>query len=160
MAQSRMRDGFELSTTRRTLPMALLRAREVLMDRFRPILLARGVTEQQWRVLRVLQESDQIDASQLADAANILAPSLSRIIRTLDAKGLIASSKDPQDGRRALISLTDPGDALIREIAPESAAIYADIEKRFGRERIDTLLDEIEQLVAAVDNQDAGHSSA
>lgn len=48
------RDGFELSATRRTLPMALLRLRERVMAEFRPIMSEHGVTEQQWRVLRVL----------------------------------------------------------------------------------------------------------
>jgi hypothetical protein len=39
--------------TRRALPIALLRAREAVMVRFRPILRYHGVTEQQWRVMRV-----------------------------------------------------------------------------------------------------------
>lgn len=142
----KVRDGFELSTTRRTLPMALLRAREALMDRFRPLLLSHGVTEQQWRVLRVLQEIEEIDASDLARAASILAPSLSRILKTLEEKGHLATRKDPADGRRALIRLTDTGDAFIRAIAPASAAIYADIEARFGTARLEALLDEIEAL--------------
>ena len=151
MDQPAERDGFELSTTRRTLPMALLRTREALMERFRPLLAAHGVTEQQWRVLRVLQETPEIDASDLARAASILAPSLSRILRTLEDKGHLATRRDPADGRRALIRLTDAGDALIRAVAPDSAAIYAEIEARFGAARIESLLDEIEALTRAVE---------
>ena len=141
-------DDFALSATRRTLPMALLRAREALMDHFRPILHANDVTEQQWRVMRVLQEIDELDAGDLAVAASILAPSLSRILKTLETKGFITTRKDPEDGRRALIRLTEDGDRFLRKIAPLSAAIYEDVEARFGKDRIDALLSELEALEA------------
>ena len=60
-------DGFQFSRTQRSLPMALLRARELLMERFRPMLSAHGVTEQQWRVLRVLHESEGTLKFKIAD---------------------------------------------------------------------------------------------
>lgn len=66
------RETFGLASTDRTLPMALLRAREAVMDMFRPHLAAHGVTEQQWRVMRVLAELDGADAQMLAAKANIL----------------------------------------------------------------------------------------
>lgn len=147
------KDGFALSATRRTLPIALLRAREHLMERFRPILLARGITEQQWRVLRVLEEVEEADATELAAKACILAPSLSRILRTLEGKGLVAIRRDPGDGRRSLIRRTGASTALIREIAPESIAIYAEVESRFGRDRIERLLDDLDDLAAALDDR-------
>ena len=50
MPNSKIPSEFGLSKTRRTLPIALLRAREHLMERFRPMLLSYSVTEQQWRV--------------------------------------------------------------------------------------------------------------
>ena len=40
MTRKAARNGFELSETRRTLPIALLRARETVMERFRPMLSA------------------------------------------------------------------------------------------------------------------------
>lgn len=64
--------------TRRSLPIALLRAREAMMQHFRPMLAVHDLTEQQWRVLRVLAESGAKDATQLAELAQILGPSLSR----------------------------------------------------------------------------------
>ncbi|MBV7378422.1 homoprotocatechuate degradation operon regulator HpaR [Maritimibacter dapengensis] len=139
-----------LSRTRRTLPMALLRARETVMDRFRPMLHRHGVTEQQWRVLRVLDEADSIDASELAEGAAILAPSLSRILKTLETRGFIELRKDPGDGRRSLISLTRAGSAFLAEVAPESAEIYKEIEGLIGAQRIETLLDEIDTLIVSL----------
>ena len=48
-------DGPETRSIRRSVPIALIRAREAVMAHFRPLLAQRGYTEQQWRVLRVLE---------------------------------------------------------------------------------------------------------
>ena len=140
----------ELSQTQRTLPIALLRAREAVMDYFRPLLAKHDVTEQQWRVMRVLDEVGTVDASFLARQACILAPSLTRIMRTLEARGFVEISRDTADGRRALVCLSKEGSQFIRKLAPASAEIYQDIESKIGCERISTLLDEIEILLAAL----------
>ena len=52
--------------TSRSLPIALLRARDAVMSRFRPMLQERGFTEQQWRVLRVLDEGGPLDPTEIA----------------------------------------------------------------------------------------------
>ena len=111
-----------------------------------------GVTEQQWRVLRVIREAGETDASDLARNACILAPSLSRIIKALDANGFIETRKDPVDGRRALISLTPKAEDFINEIAPESAAIYAELEKRAGKKLIAELLKNVDAMIVALKN--------
>lgn len=155
MTKDGLKDGFELARTGRTLPMALLRAREAVMERFRPLLLSHDVTEQQWRVLRVLQEVGETDASQLADRASILAPSLTRIIKTLETRGFIATRKDPDDGRRSLVTLSADGAGFIREVTPDSAAIYAEIEAKIGKDRVNALLDELDFLLQAMAKGDA-----
>lgn len=147
MGDATDKDGFELSATRRTLPIALLRAREQIMDRFRPMLQRHGVTEQQWRVLRVLYEAPDTDMGALGAAASILGPSLSRMTRGLEDRGLIEVRRDPGDGRRARLRLSEAGTTLIHQVTPESAAIYAEIEQRVGRERIESLLDGLEALL-------------
>ncbi|QYK43464.1 MAG: homoprotocatechuate degradation operon regulator HpaR [Paracoccaceae bacterium] len=148
-------DGFQLADTRRTLPIALLRAREAVMDRFRPMLNAHGVTEQQWRVMRVLQERGPTDATALATAACVLPPSLTRMLRALESRSFITLHRDPSDGRRAKIVLTEPGRSFIAEVSPRSAEVYAAIERRFGRARIDALLDDLAALTDALRDDDA-----
>src|ERR1700743_256876 len=73
----------------RSLPMSLLRAREAVMRQFRPALRKHDLTEQQWRILRALAAIDTIEVTELARTAFLLGPSLSRILRDLDARGLI-----------------------------------------------------------------------
>ena len=132
--------------TRRSLPIALLRARESVMARFRPMLAHHDINEQQWRVIRVLGEYGDLDASQLAERAMVLGPSLTRMIKTLEKSKLVAKRGDKSDGRKAIISITAKARALIKEVTPERAAIYKEIEKKFGAEQIEQLLDLLEVL--------------
>ncbi len=132
--------------TRRSLPIALLRARESIMWRFRPMLANHDITEQQWRVLRVLNEVDAADGSEVAERTCIMAPSLTRILRSLEERGLISRRRDPDDARRSMLSITEKGIGLIAAVAPESRAIYAEIRERFGHERYEMLLDLLEDL--------------
>ena len=133
---------------RHSLPMALLRARESVMRRFRPMLEAHGVNEQQWRVLRVLAEADVLDASEVAARANILAPSLTRMIRTMEDKGLIIRGRDETDARRVMLSIAPAGLAVIHEASPESRRIYAGIVATYGPERMAQLVDLLNALSA------------
>ncbi|MEZ5652366.1 MAG: homoprotocatechuate degradation operon regulator HpaR [Burkholderiaceae bacterium] len=139
--------AFELAQTRRTLPIALLRAREAVMDRFRPMLRDIGITEQQWRVLRVLNELDHADATLLAKQACILAPSLTRILRTLTELGYVSSERASGDGRRLLLSLTEAGRKFMKDASKRSAEVYAGIEADLGETEIDKLLDQVELLL-------------
>src|SRR4029078_7910286 len=73
----------------RSLPMSLLRAREAVMRQFRPSLRRHDLTEQHWRILRALTAVDTIEVTELARVAFLLGPSLSRILRDLEARDLI-----------------------------------------------------------------------
>ena len=132
--------------TRRSLPIALLRAREAVMAKFRPMLAQHDMNEQQWRVIRVLGEAGELDATELADRALVLAPSLTRMMKALKTRKLIILRKDKNDGRRTLVSATPAAKALINEISPESAAIYRELEQTFGAKEMNQLLDLLEAV--------------
>jgi homoprotocatechuate degradation regulator HpaR len=127
--------------------MALLRAREVVMARFRPMLARHDVTEQQWRVLRVLSEAGPLEATELAERANVLAPSLTRMLKALEERRFITRHKVKGDGRRAMLAIAAAGAALLEELSPERRAIYRRIEDRYGQEKLTRLLDLLEELI-------------
>jgi len=132
-----------------SLPMALLQARETTMRRFRPLLAAHDLTEQQWRVLRALSAtSEPLRVGELADHTFLLAPSLSRILSALESRSLVERTTAEHDQRRANITLSAAGLRLVREVAPTSEEAYGEIEAAFGSTRLRRLLSELHALAA------------
>ena len=146
----------------RSLPMSLLRAREAVMRQFRPSLRQHGLTEQQWRILRALTAVETIEVTELARVAFLLGPSLSRILRDLEARQLIEREAAKADLRRAMVSISAKGLKLIEAVAPTSETIYAEITKRYGARKLAELQDMLGALesslagLEAADNGEAG----
>src|SRR6266436_9107687 len=134
----------------RSLPMSLLRAREAVMRQFRPSLRNHGLTEQQWRILRALAAIEAIEVTELARVAFLLGPSLSRILRDLEARRLIARKTAKADLRRGVVSISEKGLKLMEVVAPSSEAIYTEITKRYGARRLAELQDMLAELEASL----------
>ncbi len=127
------------------------------MRRFRPSLRNHGITEQQWRVLRALSSVAEIEVTELARATFLLGPSLSRILQDLEARGYLVRTAKRSDLRRGLVSISEAGRDLIATVTPRSEAIYADITRRFGAEKLATLqrlLRELEDVLADSERPD------
>ena len=131
----------------RSLPMSLLRAREAVMRQFRPSLRQHGLTEQQWRILRALAAIKAIEVTALARTAFLLGPSLSRILRDLEARRLIERKTAKTDLRRGVVSISEKGLRLMEVVAPSSEAIYAAITRRYGAKK----LAELQEMLGALE---------
>ena len=143
-----MARGAPMREFSRSLPMSLLRAREAVMRQFRPSLRHHGLTEQQWRILRALTAVDAIEVTELARTAFLLGPSLSRILRDLEARNLIERRTAEADLRRGVVSISAKGLKLIEVVAPTSEAIYATITRRYGARK----LAELQAMLAALES--------
>ena len=128
--------------TSRSLPIALLRARETVMAPIREMLQESGISEQQWRVLRVVEEAGEIEQSAIAHAACLQLPSLTRILRSMAAEGLVSRTVDKRDRRRTLVRVTSRGRKVISDHRPRNAEIFERLEAEFGCEKLDQLLKE------------------
>jgi len=137
-----------LPPTRRSLPIALIRSREKVMGPIRDMLKTSGITEQQWRVLRVLSETGPQDLTQISDKASLLLPSLSRIIRKLLDGGLVVSSINSRDRRRQTVVITPEGQKIIDDNLPQATKIAEELQHHLGTERYEQLLD----LLAVLEN--------
>lgn len=138
-----------MPSTSRSLPIALLRARERVMGPIRAMLSDVGITEQQWRVLRVLHEGGAQEPTLIADRACLLLPSLTRILQKLTEKGLIVRARDRTDRRKQVISITQTGAALIEDNLATSIEIMDRIKSEMGAERYEALLDLLNELDTA-----------
>jgi homoprotocatechuate degradation regulator HpaR len=131
-----------------SLPMLLLRAREAAMARFRPLLAAAELTEQQWRVLRVLRERNGIEARELAERTLMLRPSLSGVLDRLERDGLVERRSDEADGRKVRLMLTRKSRRLYERLAPQLEKEYARMQARLTDSAWNDLYAALEQLVS------------
>ena len=111
------------------------------MAPIRDMLTETDITEQQWRVLRVLSEYGMLDTTTLADRSSLLFPSLTRIAVTLRNKGLITQTRDDVDRRRQLIKITAEGQKIIDDRTSQSIQIVDNIKTKLGTDNYETLLD-------------------
>ncbi len=131
----------------RNLPQLFLKAREELICHFRPILNHFGLTEQQWRILRVLSEREQLEPWEICDICQILSPSLAGVLSRMDDMGVISRSRVPEDQRRVIVRLSPKGAEMVEEIAPLIQAQYRNLETSLGRELIDELYTVLDKVI-------------
>lgn len=134
-----------------SLTLALLQARESAMDFFRPHLNRNNITEQQWRIIRILwqAENQTLESYQLAERACILRPSLTGLLVRLEQSGLVRRWKPETDQRRLCVTLTPKGNELFDGMKDEMMRQYQKIQQRLGPEKYRTLmslLDEVQKL--------------
>ena len=134
-----------------TLPIRLLRARQAAVNQFQPIFRQYNVTEQQWRVLRMVTSAGSMTAGELSKSIFVSMPSLSRIMQSLEKRHLIRRRSDRGDLRKTMISPTPAGQAMVAEAAIWSDTRYREIAEWFGRDRLQELQLLLDDLVQTLD---------
>ena len=132
----------------RNLPHLFLKAREELLCHFRPIITHFGLTEQQWRILRTLDEKNELEPREICELCHILSPSLTGVLSRMEAIGLVTRERMPGDQRRVIVRLTPKSEKLVAELGPLIVAQYKIIEQAIGPELIKQLYEIMDQLIA------------
>ena len=134
----------------RNLPMLLLQAREGVIAHFRPILNAAGLTEQQWRIVRVLLDAGPLEPRQIVQATRISSPSLAGVLARMDDLGFVARERMAGDQRRVRVSLTPKSRAIAGRLAPQIEVVYAAIEAHIGADFIARFYKTLDELIATI----------
>ena len=132
----------------RNLPRLLLQARESLMVRTRPSLREHGLSDQQWRVLRVLGEHGTVETGRVAREAYILGPSLTGVLARMERDGLVRRERDPQDQRRTVIEATAKGRKMVERLSHTVEGHYQWLEKSLGKQKLVQLYELLDELIA------------
>jgi homoprotocatechuate degradation regulator HpaR len=135
--------------THRNLPRLLLQARESVMTHTRPSLREHGLSDQQWRVLRVLGEHGTVETGRVAREAYILGPSLTGVLARMERDGLVRRERDSADQRRTVVEATAKGKKLVEKLSHTVEAHYDWMEKSLGKQKLSQLyrlLDEVIEL--------------
>jgi homoprotocatechuate degradation regulator HpaR len=143
----------------RNLPRLLLQARESVMAHTRPSLRQQALSDQQWRVLRVLGEDHSqggqgVETGRVAREAYLLGPSLTGVLARMERDGLITRERDPQDQRRSVVRPTEQGLGLVNTLSRTIEAHYVWLEQSLGKDKLALLyglLDELIQLEGPAD---------
>lgn len=130
-----------MPSPRPSLTLTLLQARETAMRFFRPQLNLHDLTEQQWRVIRILRQQGELENHQLARLACILKPSMSGVLARLQRDGLVGRRRMLEDQRRVLVSLTEQGEQCFASMSLEMEKNYQRIQQQMGEEKLATLLE-------------------
>ena len=132
----------------RNLPSLLLQARESIMAHTRPFLRAHGLSDQQWRVLRVLGSGQSFETGRVAKEAFLLGPSLTGVLTRMERDGLIERQKDPADQRRSVVSATLKGLGLVEQLSKDIARHYSGLQQAFGKDKLEELYLLLDELIA------------
>ena len=134
--------------THRNLPRLLLQAREAVMAHTRPSLREHALSDQQWRVLRVLGEHGAVDTGRVAREAFILGPSLTGVLARMERDNLITRSRDPADQRRTVVEATPHGMKLVKRLGTSIEAHYEWMEESLGKAKLAQLYGLLDELIA------------
>jgi DNA-binding MarR family transcriptional regulator len=96
----------------RQLCFALYGAANRVTRLYRPLLEALGLTYPQYLAMLVLWEASPRTVGALGEALDLESSTLTPLLKRLETQGLVARTRDPQDERRVVITLTDAGAAL------------------------------------------------
>ena len=136
----------------RNLPRLLLEAREAVMLHTRPSLREHGLSDQQWRVLRVLgehaHEPGGVETGRVATEAFLLGPSLTGVLTRMARDGLIERQRCPQDARRTVVRATPAGLAKVQALSQTIEAHYTWMAQHLGPTQLTALYHLLDQLIA------------
>ncbi|MEX1167363.1 MAG: homoprotocatechuate degradation operon regulator HpaR [Hydrogenophaga sp.] len=136
----------------RNLPRLLLEAREAVMQHTRPSLREHGLSDQQWRVLRVLGEHADdpagLETGRIAREALLLGPSLTGVLTRMERDGLIQRQRCAQDARRTVVRATPSGLRLVHSLSTTIEAHYTWLEERLGKPQLTQLYALLDQVIA------------
>jgi homoprotocatechuate degradation regulator HpaR len=151
MAGMGMNSG-SVELVHRNLPLLLLQARERVIARFRPILNAHGITEQQWRIVRALIDTGPLEPREIGELCRMSSPSLAGVLSRMEELGYIRRKRLDHDQRRVRVSLAPRSRALAARMAPQIEATYRDIEAVIGTRFSARFYRSLDELIGALED--------
>ena len=124
------------------------------MSRFRPVLNQHSVTEQQWRILRVLLDEDGLEPRQLCERCLISSPSIAGVLMRMEEAGLIKRERMEHDQRRVKVTVTAATKKLGKSIAPIIEREYLELEKKVGVKQLQQVYDTLDTLLQNLDSHE------
>ncbi len=94
---------------------ALVVAARTVLSVYRPVLEPLGLTHPQYLVMLALWGREPMSVKDLSEALQLDPPTLSPLLKRLEAQGLLERRRVPEDQRSLAVTLTERGRALREE---------------------------------------------
>jgi DNA-binding MarR family transcriptional regulator len=111
---------------------ALSVATRSVLSVYRPILDPMGLTHPQYLVMLALWGRSPLAVKELIEMLQLDGPTLSPLLKRLEAAGLVTRARDPDDERQLRIGLTDNGRALREQALNVPPAVVAKLGMSLG----------------------------
>jgi DNA-binding MarR family transcriptional regulator len=111
---------------------ALSIAARSVLSIYRPILEAMGLTHPQYLVMLALWGQSPLAVKELIDMLQLDGPTLSPMLKRLEAAGLVTRTRDPHDERQLRVGLTEKGRALRQQALNVPPTVVAKIGMSLG----------------------------
>ena len=147
-------DALATAAMPRNLPLLLLRSREGVLARFRPLLAEAGLTEQQWRIIRVLFDAGPLEPREIVTLCGISSPSLAGVLARMDELGWVTRERLESDQRRQHVSLTPASRRLAQRLMPKVEATYARLEAEVGATSLKAVYAALDELLVRLEGHE------
>ena len=111
---------------------ALSIAARSVLSIYRPILEPMGLTHPQYLVMLALWGQSPLAVKELIETLQLDGPTLSPMLKRLEAAGLVTRTRDPDDERQLRIGLTEQGRALREQALNVPPAVVAKLGMSLG----------------------------
>ena len=125
----------------------LHRTLDTIIPHYRKVFKEHGISEQQWRILRVLWEVHDCTSAELAKKTLLPSPSMVGIIDRMTSKSLVTRQRSDEDRRIVHVSLTEKGQTLHAELMPQIDAVYKQIMSRCDSDAWQTMINTLQVIV-------------
>jgi DNA-binding MarR family transcriptional regulator len=103
------------------LPYLINRVGFAVSESFGEVLASDDLTISMWRVLAVLLHNGPQHMTNLAELTTVELSTLSRLVGTLQRRGLVTRKRNAADGRNVSVALSARGTALTTSLLPAAA---------------------------------------
>jgi len=111
-----------------------------------------GITSAEYNCLIQFYNADYLSMKELSERLDITPGGVTRIVTSLEDKGIVKRSISPEDRRGIQVSLTKKGARIVQEMKQASIELHRDIMSHIEPKYREPVINAIELLINAINN--------
>ena len=129
------------------------RLSRIMQSRLERLIAEQGLTRLMWCVLTGIGDEGVSTPSELADYIGITRPATSRLLREMEAKGMVSRHGSDADGRGKTLSITPQGQKLLEAARPSVEAVNQHFTSKIEPEELARMMSALERLAEGEDEE-------